>query len=285
MITKDNCETLLPRYLCPLCQEALTLTNKSFSCVNKHSFDQAKEGYVNLLPVQHKHSKDPGDNKAMVNARRAFLTKGFYQPLIEKLLDLYQEFGDKNTAVFDAGCGEGYYTNQHKNMSNSVYGIDIAKNAVRIAAKRHKECFFSVGTLSKLPFENNFFGWIFSIYAPILEAEFSRVLAANGYLVTVTPAESHLFELKELIYEEANKHDITKTPIKTLTLMSEYRLNYTMQFSQSDDLINLLAMTPFVFKVSDELLANLADKTDFACQADFLIRLYKKEDGVKQNKE
>jgi len=283
MTSTINHINILPHYLCPLCQQTLFIADKNFSCINKHSFDQAKEGYVNLLPVQHKHSKDPGDNKAMVNARRAFLAKGFYQPLIEKLLNLYKEYADKEQAVFDAGCGEGYYTHQHKLNSNTVYGIDIAKNAVRIAAKRYDNCFFSVGTLSQLPFKNNFFGWIFSIYAPILEQEFSRVLNNNGYLVTVTPAENHLFELKELIYREAKKHDISKTPIKSLNLIREHRLNYNMQFTQSDDLINLLAMTPFAFKTSEELLGNLKEKKHFSCQADFLIRLYKKEENTNDN--
>jgi len=270
-------ENIAAQYLCPICQQALSLTGASYTCASHHSFDQAKEGYVNLLPVQYKHSKDPGDNKAMVNARRAFLNKGFYQPLIEKMVSLYQEFGDPNQAVFDAGCGEGYYTHQHKLATNTVYGIDIAKNAVRIAAKRYKECFFSVGTLSQLPFSDDFFSWVISIYAPILEAEFSRVLKTGGYLVTVTPAENHLYELKELIYRDAKKHDTSKTPVKSLTLCNEQRINYTMNFDNSDDLINLLAMTPFAFKTSDNLLAQLKAMDTFNCQADFLIRLYKKE--------
>lgn len=265
------------QYLCPICQQALFLTGASYSCASNHSFDQAKEGYVNLLPVQYKHSKDPGDNKAMVNARRAFLNKGFYQPLIDKMVSLYQEFGDPKQAVFDAGCGEGYYTHQHKIATNTVYGIDIAKNAVRIAAKRYKNCFFSVGTLSQLPFSDDFFSWIISIYAPILENEFSRVLKTGGYLITVTPAENHLYELKQLIYREAKKHDTSKTPVKSLTLCKEQRINYTMNFDNSDDLINLLAMTPFAFKTSDNLLEQLKAKDTFNCQADFLIRLYKKE--------
>jgi 23S rRNA (guanine745-N1)-methyltransferase len=273
-LTINNINT--PHYLCPLCQQALSLVGKSFICAKKHSFDQAKEGYVNLLPVQHKHSKDPGDNKAMVNARRNFLDHGFYQPLIAKLLSVYQEYGDDSQAVFDAGCGEGYYTHQHKNSSNTVYGIDIAKNAIRIAAKRYKECFFSVGTLAQLPFKNNFFGWVVSIYAPILEKEFSRVLNTNGYLLTVTPAENHLYELKQLIYRDAKQHDTSKTPIKSLTLISKQRINYTMNFTQSDDLINLLAMTPFAFKANVQLIEELKAQSSFNCQADFLIRLYQK---------
>ncbi len=267
---------LASNYLCPLCQQDLIFADKSFVCLNKHRFDQAKEGYVNLLPVQHKHSKDPGDNNSMVNARRAFLNKGFYQPLITKLTELYHQYGDINQPVLDAGCGEGYYTHQHKLVSNQVYGVDIAKNAIKIAAKRYHDCFFSVGTLAQLPFRNDFFGWVYSIYAPILATEFKRVLNTGGYLVTVTPAENHLYELKELIYRQPKKHDTSKNSIEKLNLLATQRVHYQMQFDQSDDIINLLAMTPFAFKSSEKLILNLKEKSTFNCQADFLIRVYQK---------
>ncbi len=264
-------------YKCPLCQQTLVFTDKSYRCANNHSFDQAKEGYVNLLPVQHKHSKAPGDNKTMVSARRAFLDRGFYQPLVDTITQLHQKFSCTEAVILDAGCGEGFYTHQHKNELNQVYGVDIAKTAVKIAAKRYKSCSFSVGTLSHLPFEDNYFDWLFSIYAPILEGEFSRVLKKQGYLLTVTPAENHLIELKSLIYRQANQHDISKSPIKHLTLVSEQKLNYQMNFDNGTDIINLLAMTPFAFKTTDELLMQLKNKTAFSCQADFMIRLYQKK--------
>ena len=267
---------ITPNYRCPLCQQSLIFADRTFRCKNNHSFDQAKEGYVNLLPVQHKHSKDPGDNKAMVNARRAFLDKGFYQPLVDRITALYQKYGADNGNVFDAGCGEGFYTHQHKLANNKVYGVDIAKNAVKMAAKRYQACHFSVATLSQLPFEDKLFNWIFSVYAPILEQEFTRLLADEGYLLTVTPAENHLFELKSLIYRQANKHDTDKSPINALKLVTEERLNYAMEFNHSDDIINLLAMTPFDFKTTDQLLTDLKNKIQFNCQADFLIRLYRK---------
>lgn len=267
----------IAQYTCPLCKKPLVLHNKSYRCESNHSFDQAKEGYVNLLPVQHKHSKDPGDNKAMVNARREFLDKGFYQPLAQQLQMLYQQYGDITKPVFDAGCGEGYYTQHYVQPMNNVYGIDIAKNAVKNAAKKYKDCQFSVGTLSQLPFNNGYFSWINSIYAPILEQEFTRVLADNGYLVTVTPAKNHLIELKALIYRDAQQHDITKSPIEHLTLIEEKQLNYVMEFKQSEDIINLLAMTPFAFKTTTSLLDELRARESFNCQADFLIRLYQKK--------
>jgi len=265
-------------YRCPLCHSTLTLVSKTYRCDNNHCFDKAKEGYVNLLPVQYKHSKSPGDNKAMVDARRAFLDKGYYQPLIDEITKLYQKFGDKKATLLDAGCGEGFYTHRHKELANNVYGVDIAKDAVKIAAKRYKTCNFSVGTLSHLPFDDGFFNWVYSIYAPILEEEFSRVLKNEGYLLTVTPAENHLFELKSLIYREVKEHNTLKNPIENMALVKEQRLHYQMDFDNGKDITNLLAMTPFAFKTTPELLSELSKKTKFSCQADFLIRLYKKGD-------
>ncbi len=266
-------------YRCPLCKLPLSLSNNTYRCDNNHCFDQAKEGYVNLLPVQHKHSKSPGDNKAMVDARRAFLDKGYYQPLIDEITKLYQAFSDKQATILDAGCGEGFYTHQHKTLTNAVYGVDIAKDAIKIAAKRYKTCDFSVATLSQLPFDDGFFGWVYSIYAPLLEEEFNRVITNKGYLLTVTPAENHLFELKSLIYREAKEHNTSKTPIERMTLVKQQRLHYQMDFDNGGDITNLLAMTPFAFKATPELLSELSKKTQFSCQADFLIRLYQKDDG------
>ncbi len=264
------------QYLCPLCHQALLLEGKSYRCVNNHSFDQAKQGYVNLLPVQFKHSKEPGDNKTMVKARRAFLDKGYYQPLTDKMLALYKKYSDKNATVFDAGCGEGFYTHQHKTELNNVYGVDIAKETIKIAAKRYQDCFFSVATLSELPFCNEKFGWLFSVYAPILENEFTRVLQNKGYLLTVTPADNHLIELKSLIYRQANKHDTSKQMIEKLTLIEEQRLSYNMHFTSSEDMLNLLVMTPFAFKASTEIVSQLKQLAHFDCQADFVLRLYQK---------
>ncbi len=266
----------LVQYRCPICQQALTLNQRSFSCSNNHCFDIAKEAYVNLLPVQFKHSKDPGDNKAMVNARRAFLEQGYYQPLIKQLVEMYQTYGNTCGRVLDAGCGEGYYTHQHQTANNQVYGIDIAKEAIKKAAKKYRQCHFSVGTLSQLPFSDQHFDWLFSIYAPILEREFTRVLKPKGYLLTVTPAQRHLFELKEKIYQNANEHDVARQPIEQLRLIDEQQLSYTMSLKTGNDILNLLSMTPFAFKASEQIKQTLSTMTDFHCQADFLIRLYQK---------
>ncbi len=262
-------------YQCPICHVNLNAHDKSYICDNNHHFDKAKEGYVNLLPVQFKQSKNPGDNKSMVNARRDFLEKGYYQPLVNCIKALYLKFTNGEGNFVDAGCGEGFYTHQHNTESNQVYGVDIAKEAVKKAAKKYKECQFNVATLSHLPFKDASVRWIMSIYAPILEQEFTRLLESNGYLLTVTPAPNHLYELKSLIYQDVQKHNIDKEPIEHLTLVHQEQLNYTMKLNSGNDTLNLLMMTPFAFKATEAIKEQIAETENFQCQAEFLIKLYK----------
>ncbi|WNC67152.1 23S rRNA (guanine(745)-N(1))-methyltransferase [Thalassotalea nanhaiensis] len=262
-------------YLCPICQQALNLADKSFRCTNNHSFDQAKEGYVNLLPVQHKHSKDPGDNKEMVSARRTFLESGYYQPLRDRLIELKNDYIPAGN-ILDAGCGEGYYTHAHKSEHHQVYGVDIAKNAVKIAAKKYKQCHFSVASIAQLPFADGYFDWLFSIYAPIKIEEFSRLLNDQGYLLTVTPGAKHLWELKQKIYQTPKYHNIEKQQLDGFELIKEESLNYEMNFDHGEQALTLLAMTPFAFKSSEQLVSDLKQANNFTCQVDFMVRIYKK---------
>ena len=96
---------------CPLDGTPLHCTGSAWTCASGHSFDIASQGYTNLLPMQNKRSRDPGDSKEMVAARRRFLTAGFYQPIAAAvsravLADLP---ADASISCLDAGCGEGYY--------------------------------------------------------------------------------------------------------------------------------------------------------------------------------
>lgn len=97
-------------FRCPLCSGPLWEVPGGLRCPKGHRFDRAKEGYVHLLPVGQKHSLAPGDDKAMVNARRAFLDRGWYAPLREALEQLAVVHTGSEPVVLDAGCGEGYYT-------------------------------------------------------------------------------------------------------------------------------------------------------------------------------
>ena len=86
---------------CPICQAPLSLVDNGVACPANHRFDRARQGYLNLLPVQHKNSRDPGDNAAMVEARRRFLEGGHYAPLAARLAQLAAErdLGRKRDAI------------------------------------------------------------------------------------------------------------------------------------------------------------------------------------------
>lgn len=86
-------------FTCPLCHQPLTQINNSVICPQRHQFDVAKEGYINLLPVQHKRSRDPGDSAEMMQARRAFLDAGHYQPLRDAVINLLRERLDQSATA------------------------------------------------------------------------------------------------------------------------------------------------------------------------------------------
>ena len=124
---------------CPVCHLPLVLHQSTYSCSNQHSYDRAKEGYVNLLLAHRKKSADPGDTKAMLMSRRLFLEQGHYQPLALALAQHIQTANlTPQSVLLDIGCGEGYYLQQiaTQNPELTIWGIDIARDAARMAAKR-----------------------------------------------------------------------------------------------------------------------------------------------------
>ena len=113
--------------MCPVCRQTLSLTDQTWRCLNHHSYDVATQGYVNLHVVQHKHSKNPGDTAESVQARRAFLSAGFYAPLQQAVVEKIRAL--KIETLLDIGCGEGYYTAAMQAEVQQCVGMDIAKNA------------------------------------------------------------------------------------------------------------------------------------------------------------
>lgn len=270
-------------YQCPLCQQPLRLKDGSYQCDSNHQFDLAKEGYVNLMPANHKRSKNPGDNKEMMQARRRFLEAGHYAPLAGKVAEVCQQFlRGTQQRLLDIGCGEGYYTHQVQQAlsgaeaTTEVYGLDISKVAIRYAAKRYPVCRFAVASSHRLPFADQSLDAILRIYAPCKAAELQRCTTDHGLVITVTPAARHLYQLREKIYTEVRLHDETPEAIPGFTLSHQEKLHYPMT-TAGQATVDLLQMTPFAWKASEELQQTLLAIPDFHCEADFLIRVYEKE--------
>ena len=94
---------------CPIDDLPLQYRDGSLSCPSGHQYDIGRPVYANLLSVQHKRTKAPGDSKDMVRARNAFLAKGYYEPVAKLLAQLLKRIAGDELTVVDAGCGEGYY--------------------------------------------------------------------------------------------------------------------------------------------------------------------------------
>ena len=182
---------------CPVCGRALTDNGKTLSCEKNHSFDKARQGYVNLLPVQFKHSIDPGDTAEMLKARRRFLDSGKYEPICQSVLEAMQKFLSKDPKVLDIGCGEGYYTSKLKSLFSGEYiGIDISKDGAKMACSRDRDIFFIVATASHIPIADSQLDCVCAMFSLLLPDEYARVLKKNGCVVEVTVGNDHLKELK-----------------------------------------------------------------------------------------
>jgi 23S rRNA (guanine745-N1)-methyltransferase len=273
--------------ICPHCQSPLQLIEKrSYGCENNHQFDIAKEGYVNLLPVNQKKSKNPGDNDVMIAARRSFLEAGHYVPLVNEVVQLIcEQLNEKEEAtILDTGCGEGYYTNRIEEKlsadNSQVFGTDISKYAVRLAAKRYKTSNFFVSSIFNLPVADSAVDLIVSIFAPFQAEEFQRVLAVNGKLLIVSPAENHMKEIAELVYDEFRPHEKTildKVPEPFRQMVSK-QCRFELHLEDTKAILNLLKMTPYYWSASEKQVANfeMIQKMEITC--DFNITVFEVRD-------
>ena len=156
-------------FTCPICAAPLERGERAYACPNGHAYDKAREGYVHLLPANKKHSKAPGDDKGMAEARRRFLSGGYYGHLLAALCALGAEYAPPGEAVLDSGCGEGYYTAGLWEALGRppLAGIDLSKPSVRLAARRVPEGEFAVASAYHLPLADASVGLVLNCCSPL----------------------------------------------------------------------------------------------------------------------
>ena len=268
----------MTQLMCPVCKTKLLLKEKTWRCEEGHSYDQAKQGYVNLHVVQHKHSKNPGDTPESVAARRQFLASGAYQKLQQKIVEVVSTLSA--IRAMDIGCGEGYYTQAMANEIPHLIGVDIAKNAVQIAAKQdtQKQITWVVGTGAVLPACDASLQLCTSFFSPLPKTEMLRTLEQGGYVLMATPAVDHLYAMREALFDEVKPHE----PEKFVTQL-EPEFKRVAEFLVEDDLIltqaqlaDLIAMTPYAYKAKPEKRLALEQQSIFAVKAAFQLYLFTK---------
>ena len=218
-------------FSCPVCGKELKFDERSYKCESGHCFDRSKSGYVNLLTSDKMHSKLPGDNKLMVRARRSFLQKGYYSYLAESLSSIICRHAENGISLIDAGCGEGYYTEEilrslrENNIKARLGGLDISKSAVDLAAKRKQENIeYAVSSVFHIPAADKSIDISLSVFSPICLEEFYRILRKNGLFYMVIPDTMHLWELKSVIYDRPYENQVKDYLLKGFDLIKAYDL-------------------------------------------------------------
>lgn len=260
---------------CPVCGLCLEKDNKSYICKNNHTFDIAKEGYVNLMLSNQKNSKNPGDNKLMMSARQNFLNAGYYNQLLNEIINVLKGIVANGSVVVEAGCGEGFYISAIKDAFNSayVYGFDISKEAIKMASKRNKNVNFYVASSYNTYIKDGSVDALVVIFAPFAEEEFNRILSNYGSIILVKPKTEHLLEIKNQFYE--NIKNVEQNEYKNFIVHKTISVSYRIYPTQQD-LQNLLKMTPFFYQVGEkkQKIDNFDAKNGI--KLDFFVEVLKK---------
>ena len=258
--------------ICPICRLGLEWEGKSCRCGRGHSFDVARQGYVNLLPVQQKRSLHPGDTREQVLSRRAFLETGSYGPIVEAVKTAA---AGHSGPILDVGCGEGYYAVRVAEfLGAELTGLDISKEAVRCAAAQYKGHRWVCGTAAHLPIGDKSVGVLMSMFALTMPGEFRRVLKEDGIFIQVLAAQDHLMGLKSIIYPEILLKEKDSVPtLEGFELVSStpVRFEFTAEGAQIG---NLLSMTPHFWRISAEGAKRLQATETLTDTASCVVNVY-----------
>ena len=261
-------------FACPICQENLTLAESSLKCNNRHSFDLAKFGYVNLAP-QIKQSANY--DKENFQNRQQILEAGFYQAILEVVSDLLSNSKNAKT-ILDIGCGEGFYSRklQERHPDKTFYAFDISKDSIQIASKSEPNWAVNwfVGDLARLPIKDASMDILLDIFSPANYGEFRRVLSKDGILIKVIPTENHLKEIRQKVQDQLTNKDYSNQDIKNhfqehFTILSSQTASLTKTIT-ADQLQALLSMTPLLFHI-DQTKIDWSQLTEITIEAEILV--------------
>ncbi|MBO5354843.1 MAG: methyltransferase domain-containing protein [Clostridia bacterium] len=263
---------------CPVCKGHLVREGSSLFCdgARRHCFDLAKEGYVNLASSK---AAGGGDDSVLIRARTAFLSGGHYAPFADRVCALLRGHVGGG-AVVDAGCGEGYYAVCMAESGFRVLGLDLSKNGIKRAAKSaaraHAEALFAVAGIFDLPVQDASADAVVSLFAPVCEEEFLRVLKPGGILLLAGAGPDHLYSLKKVLYDTPYQNEPRADAPTQMKEIATERLAFDMELDAAA-LQSLFAMTPYFYRTPEAGRARLAALASLTVGAQIDIALYQKQ--------
>jgi len=245
---------------CPICKKKFSIISSQLKCQSGHSFDFAKEGYVNFVL----HSVSTRYDKQLFQSRREIYKNDFFKPLKNNLLSEIVNLTKPNHKKFilDAGCGEGQlFIDILKDLKEKKYdvlgtGIDISKHGIKLAGKADKQNIWLVADFTNIPVKRNSIDIVLNILSPANYQEFNRVLKKDGYLIKVVPGSKYLQELRTLFKEEINLKDYSNENViklfsENINLLHKKRITEVIHLEDSIK-NNIIRMTPLLWKLEDK---------------------------------
>lgn len=257
---------------CPQCLAPLTLLEKGYECLNRHHFDRSRLKVTHLLNKQ--SSRLHGDNATLIQARHTFLQAGYYAPLKDALLKQIQSLAP--LTLVDLGCGEGYYTNaiQLALPQTQVYGFDLSKEGLKLAAQAKTPAHYFCASIAELPILDASVDLVTCIFVPVYLEEIKRILKPQGHLIIISPNPTHLIELKEVLYPSVilnpNPHYLSSH----LTLKNEENIQFPLIFKSQAEKNALLQMTPYYYTSKPEAIESYLKMPSFKVNTDFSLQIY-----------
>lgn len=232
----------LSLFACPICQESMTIQEQGrMVCSANHSFDIAKQGYINMLT----HGAASKYSKELFESRKTVIDSGIYDEIEDKIIE---QIAPAQT-VLDTGCGEGSHLARIMAEKKGIgVGIDIAKEGILAASRHYPEQIWCVGDLVKSPFAKSSFDAILNVLSPANYEEFKRLLTPGGCVVKVVPQSRYLHELRAQLYADSDKESYSNDQIvarfkESFMEVSVKRITYTTPFA-TELIPALLEMTP-----------------------------------------
>ena len=263
--------------ICPVCSAALMKQESTLRCENRHCFDIASSGYVNLLKPGKKNNAKAGDSREMIRARTDFFESDAYGGVAKSICAIVDKLSPHT--IIDAGCGEGYYTQfMATDPSRFVYGVDMSKFGCEHGAKSAKRnglnnLVYCVGSIFELPFASESTDLIVNMFAPVADQEFFRVLKKGGHFVVAAAGIDHLDGLKSLLYDNVYKNEEKFLEFDGFELIGQENLKYTAKITGNQTIFNLFTMTPYYHRtcLEDKKKLELVNELETTVEVNFLI--------------
>lgn len=250
-------------FACPICQSDVHIDNLSrMICDNRHAFDIAKQGYINLMnkPLTTNY------HKQLFLARQQILTETtLYQSVIQAIVKIIEQSVPKEQlTILDMGCGEGSHLVQIcRGLSKSSVGIgiDISKEAIATATNHEDSIIWSVADIAQVPLKEHQADVVLNFLSPSNYAEFDRMMHDDGIIIKVVPNEDYLREIRDHLFQHTEKKNYSNQAVidrfrEKYHIMTQQTIRDVHEIDQ-DTLDTFTQMTPLTWSASPAQLERL----------------------------